>query len=50
MLDSNLKDGKKMKVYGGGGYITFELYTEDGQYMGKITYDSDSLSDMVFCE
>lgn len=50
MLDLDLKDGKRMIMHGGGKYITFELYTEDGRYMGKITYDSDSLSNMVFCK
>lgn len=50
MLDLILKSGKKVVIKGGGKYVTFELYTEDNQYMGKITYDSDSLSDMVFCE
>lgn len=50
MLKLTLKNGKKLVIKGGGEYVTFELYTEDGQYMGKITHDSDSIADMVFCD
>lgn len=51
MLTFDLNNGEKLSVkMSGRKYITFELYSHDDKYMGKITYDSDSLADMVFCE
>ena len=50
MLDFELKDKKRMILSDEGGDLKAELYTEDGDYMGSINWDIDSVADMLFTE
>ena len=50
MLNFVLKSGETLTIEENGEDVVFELYSKNGELMMEITYDSDSLSDMVFCE
>lgn len=50
VLDFILKSGERLTIEENGEDVAFELYSVDGELMMEITYDSDSLSDIVFCE
>lgn len=45
-----LKNGERLTIEENGEDVIFELFSVEGELMMEITYDSDSLSDMVFCE
>ena len=50
MLDFVLIDGKRMTLEDCGDTLLAKLWTEDGEYMGKICWDIDSVADILFSE
>lgn len=50
MLDFVLNSGKRMTLEECGGVLLAKLYTKDGEYMGAITWEADTISDMLFTE
>ena len=50
MLDFVLSSGKRMTLEDCGDTLLAKLWTEDGEYMGEICWDIDSIADMLFTE
>ena len=50
MLDFTLSDGKRMTLEDCGDCLNAKLWTKDGEYMGEINWDIDSIADMLFTE
>ena len=50
MLDFVLSDGKRMTLEDCGDCLNAKLWTENGEYMGEINWDIDSIADMLFTE
>lgn len=50
MLDFVLRDGKRMTLEDCGDSLNAKLWTENGEYMGEINWDIDSIADMLFTE
>ena len=50
MLDFTLSDGKRMTFEDCGDCLNAKLWTKDGEYMGEINWDIDSIADMLFTE
>lgn len=51
MLDFVLSDGKRLSLEDcGGDMLLAKLWTEDGEYMGEICWEIDSIADMLFTE
>lgn len=52
MLEFVLKDGKRMTLDNceDDDYLNAKLWTEDGEYMGEINWDIDTIADMLFTE
>lgn len=50
MLDFTLSDGKRMTLEDCGDTLLAKLWTEDGEYMGEICWEVDSIADMLFTE
>ena len=50
MLDFTLSDGKRMTLEDCGDTLLAKLWTEDGEYMGEICWEIDSIADMLFTE
>lgn len=50
MLDFMLNDGKRMTLEDCGDCLNAKLWTEDGEYMGEISWNIDSIADMLFTE
>lgn len=50
MLDFILKDGKRMTLdyCEDDDYLNAKLWTENGEYMGEIDWDIDTVADMLF--
>ena len=50
MLDFTLSDGKRMTLEDCGDTLLAKLWTEDGEYMGEICWEINSIADMLFTE
>ena len=50
MLDFVLSDGKRMTLEDCGDCLNAKLWTENGEYMGEINWNIDSIADMLFTE
>lgn len=50
MLDFILSDGNRMTLEDCGDSLSAKLWTEDGQFIGEINWDIDSIADMLFTE
>ena len=53
MLDFILKDGKWLTLAyceNDDDYLNAKLWTENGEYMGEINWDIDTIADMLFTE
>ena len=50
MLDLVLSNGKRMTLEDCGDTLLAKLWTEDGEYMGEINWNIDSIADMLFTE
>lgn len=50
MLDFVLSDGKRMTLGGCGYCLNAKLWSGDGEYMGEINWDIDTIADMLFTE
>lgn len=50
MLDFTLSDGKRMTLEDCGDCLNAKLWAEDGEYMSEITWDIDSIADILFTE
>ena len=50
MLEFILSNGKRMTLEDCGDSLSAKLYTEDGEFMGEINWNIDSIADMLFTE
>lgn len=52
MLDFVLKDGKRttLDYCEDDDYLNAKLYAKDGEYMGEINWNIDTVADMLFTE
>lgn len=53
MLDFILEDGKRLTLdycENDKDYLNAKLYTKDGEYMGEINWNIDTVADMLFTE
>ena len=53
MLDFILKDWKRLTLTyceNDDDYLNAKLWTENGEYMGEINWDIDTVADMLFTE
>lgn len=48
VLNFVLKDGKKMTLENQNNNLEAKLWTENQDYMGKINWDVNTISDMLF--